>query len=281
MENAASSLPPKEPERARIPAKIRIRNLAMHYNGAPVLERVSLSVESGTFCTIVGASGCGKSTFLRLLLSQERPSSGEIYLDDAPLPDEPTPDRGIVFQRYSVFPHLSVEDNLVLAHEIARAPVTGKLFGRAKRQARDDIAETLEKIGLKSARKRYPSQLSGGMQQRLAIAQALLKKPKILLLDEPFGALDPGIRADMHALLFDIWQETAMTIFMVTHDISEAFKLGSRMLVFDKIRHDPDHPDAYGATITYDLPLNKAALPPLPDDLLSKLQTKTKENDNV
>ena len=94
------------------------------------------------------------------------------------------------------------------------------------------------------------------MQQRLAIAQSLLKQPDILLLDEPFGALDPGIRADMHELLLDLWEERGMTIFMVTHDIHEAFKLGTRMLVFDKIRHDPQAPDAFGATVTYDLPLN-------------------------
>jgi NitT/TauT family transport system ATP-binding protein len=94
------------------------------------------------------------------------------------------------------------------------------------------------------------------MQQRLAIAQALIKKPSILLLDEPFGALDPGIRLDMHELLIGLWKETGMTIFMVTHDIHEAFKLGTRLLVFDKIRHDPQAPEAYGATITYDLPLS-------------------------
>jgi NitT/TauT family transport system ATP-binding protein len=95
------------------------------------------------------------------------------------------------------------------------------------------------------------------MQQRLAIAQALVMKPKILLLDEPFGALDPGIRADMQELLTQIWEETKMTIFMVTHDINEAFRLGTRMLVFDKVRHDPTNPEAYGATITYDLPLDR------------------------
>jgi energy-coupling factor transporter ATP-binding protein EcfA2 len=99
------------------------------------------------------------------------------------------------------------------------------------------------------------------MQQRLAIAQALLKRPKILLLDEPFGALDPGIRADMQELLIELWKELGMTIFMVTHDIHEAFKLGTRVLVFDKIRHDPDAPERWGATITYDLPLDRAGVP--------------------
>ncbi|MEP0518741.1 MAG: ATP-binding cassette domain-containing protein [Hyphomicrobiales bacterium] len=230
----------------------------MEYGDNRVLERLSLTVEAGSFCTIVGASGCGKSTFLRLLLSQEVPTGGRILLDGKPLPPEPTPDRGIVFQRYSVFPHLSVEENLILAAEFERAAFTGRLIGKARTEAREAVAETLNKIGLFAAKDRFPAQLSGGMQQRLAIAQALMKRPKILLLDEPFGALDPGIRVDMHELLLGLWEEFSMTIFMVTHDIAEAFKLGTRMLVFDKVRHDPENPEAYGANVTYDLPLNRS-----------------------
>jgi NitT/TauT family transport system ATP-binding protein len=240
-----------------IPPKIELRGIVMDYGDNRVLERLSLSVDAGSFCTIVGASGCGKSTFLRLLLSQEVPSQGRILLDGAPLPPEPTPDRGIVFQRYSVFPHLTVEENLILAREFETGGFTGRLTGASRMAAREGVAETLEKIGLAAAKDRFPAQLSGGMQQRLAIAQALLKRPKILLLDEPFGALDPGIRVDMHDLLLGLWEDMSMTIFMVTHDISEAFKLGTRMLVFDKVRHDRDNPEAYGATITYDLPLYK------------------------
>lgn len=235
--------------------KIDVRQVGMNYGDTRVLERVSLTVEDGSFCTIVGASGCGKSTFLRLLLSQERATRGEILLDGEALPEEPTPDRGIVFQKYSVFPHLSVEENLILSTEFAAAPMTGRLFGAKRKEARTETTDILEKIGLTAAKDRYPTQLSGGMQQRLAIAQALLKKPKILLLDEPFGALDPGIRLDMHQLLLSLWEELNMTIFMVTHDINEAFKLGTRLLVFDKVRHDPQDPEAYGATITYDLPI--------------------------
>jgi NitT/TauT family transport system ATP-binding protein len=114
----------------------------------------------------------------------------------------------------------------------------------------------LERVGLGHALRQYPAQLSGGMQQRLAIAQALIARPRLLLLDEPFGALDPGIRKDMHALLLDLWRETGLTVFMVTHDLSEGFHLGTRLLVFDKVRHDPQAPLAYGARITYDIPLN-------------------------
>ncbi len=251
------------------PVKVSVRNLAKSYGDWTILERISLDVVEGAFCTIVGASGCGKSTFLRMLLSQEHPTRGRIEMNGKPLPNEPTPDRGVVFQRYSVFPHLTVEDNLILANEFAAAPGFGRLFGAARRQARDAVSETLQKIGLWNARRRYPAQLSGGMQQRLAIAQALLKQPEVLLLDEPFGALDPGIRLDMHELLLGLWEERGMTIFMVTHDIQEAFKLGTRMLVFDKIRHDPQAPEAYGATITYDLPLKRNAdeSPPDPGEL--------------
>ena len=231
------------------------KNIWVSYGPVSILERVSLSVEKGTFCTIVGASGCGKSTFLRLLLGQERPTRGVIEVDGQAIPGEPTPERGVVFQRYSVFPHLTVLQNLIIPAEFSAAPFSGRLFGRAKAQARDQARAMLASIGLGHAENLYPAQLSGGMQQRLAIAQALLKRPKILLLDEPFGALDPGIRADMQALLLSIWQDTGMTIFMVTHDIGEAFRLGTRLIVFDKVRHDPHLPSAYGATITYDLRL--------------------------
>jgi NitT/TauT family transport system ATP-binding protein len=99
----------------------------------------------------------------------------------------------------------------------------------------------------------YPAQLSGGMQQRLSIAQSVIVEPRILLLDEPFGALDPGLTADMHSLIVELWRANGMTVFMITHDLKEGFALGTRLLVFDKVRHDPQAPGAYGATITYDL----------------------------
>jgi NitT/TauT family transport system ATP-binding protein len=234
---------------------ISARNIRKDYGGIPVLERIRLDVEKGTFCTIVGASGCGKSTFLRILLGQETPTRGQILIDGDVLPVEPTPDRGIVFQRYSVFPHLTVHQNLMLAIDFEGAPLLARAFGARRKAAREKADDLLERIGLTQARDRYPAQLSGGMQQRLAIAQSLMKNPRILLLDEPFGALDPGVRVDMHDLLLDLWKQHGMTIFMVTHDIGEAFKLGTRLIVFDKIRHDPDFPNAYGATITYDLKL--------------------------
>ena len=233
---------------------VAIDHLWMGYDGISVLENVSLKVAAGTFVTLVGASGCGKSTFLRLLLGAEQPVRGQITVDGKPLPAEPGPDRGIVFQRYSVFPHLSCLENVLVGLEFRDAPLAGRLFGQKRRRASEQAAEMLAAVGLEGVEDALPTALSGGMQQRLAIAQALVLEPRILLLDEPFGALDPGIRLDMHGLVTRLWRERGMTVFMVTHDISEAFKLGTRVLTFDKVRRDPQAPDAYGARITYDLP---------------------------
>ncbi|HAT2610895.1 TPA: ABC transporter ATP-binding protein [Kluyvera intermedia] len=239
---------------------IEINNIWQEYGAHVVLERLNLQVKEGEFCSMVGASGCGKSTFLRLLLGQEAPSRGTILLDGKPLQAEPDRSRGVVFQRYSVFPHLSVLDNVTIGLELPNARLLGRLFGAGKREARERAVWMLQKVGLGQALDKYPAQLSGGMQQRLAIAQAFIMQPRVLLLDEPFGALDPGIRKDMHALLLQLWGETRMTVFMVTHDLSEGFNLGTRLLVFDKVRIDPHEPNAYGARITYDIPLNEARL---------------------
>jgi len=239
---------------------ITINNIWQEYGDHVVLERLNLQINEGEFCSMVGASGCGKSTFLRLLLGQEKPSKGTITLDGKPLTAEPDSRRGVVFQRYSVFPHLSVLDNVAIGIELPQSPLFGRLFGAKKRAARERAAEMLEKVGLGHALQKYPAQLSGGMQQRLAIAQAFIMQPRVLLLDEPFGALDPGIRKDMHALLLQLWGETRMTVFMVTHDLSEGFNLSTRLLVFDKVRLDPQAPNAYGARITYDIPLNETRL---------------------
>ncbi|HBC83433.1 MAG TPA: lauroyl acyltransferase [Escherichia sp.] len=239
---------------------IDINNIWQEYGNHVVLERVNLQIQQGEFCSMVGASGCGKSTFLRLLLGQERPTRGSITLDGQPLAAEPDRSRGVVFQRYSVFPHLNVLDNVAIGLELPTSPLLGRLFGSRKKVAREQAAQMLEKVGLGHALTKYPAQLSGGMQQRLAIAQAFIMQPRVLLLDEPFGALDPGIRKDMHALLLQLWSETRMTVFMVTHDLSEGFNLGTRLLVFDKVRIDPHEPNAYGARITYDIPLNEARM---------------------
>jgi NitT/TauT family transport system ATP-binding protein len=241
-------------------AAVSVRNVWKRYGDQVVLENLKLEVAEHEFVTIVGASGCGKSTFLRLLLGTEQPSSGSILIDGRPIRAEPDPTRGIVFQRYSLFPHLTALGNLVLGLELRRSRVLGRLFGARRRAAISAAAQMLEAVGLGAARDRYPAQLSGGMQQRLAIAQAVICEPRILLLDEPFGALDPGITGDMHALIRKLWSEHRMTVFMVSHDIRESFQLGTRLLTFDRLRHDPQAPEAYGASITYDIPLNRTTL---------------------
>jgi len=234
---------------------IHADNIWKRYGDNVVLERINMKVQEGEFITLVGTSGCGKSTFLKMLLGIETASSGSLTLDGRPIPTEPGLDRGIVFQQYSVFPHLTVLQNLTIARALEHSRVLARLFGAARRRAIDEAQAMLEQVGLTAAQDRYPHELSGGMRQRLAIAQALIRKPRILLLDEPFGALDPGIRSDMHELVLSLWREQKLTVFMVTHDIKEGFYLGTRLWVFDKTRHDPQAPEAYGATITYDLPV--------------------------
>ncbi len=238
---------------------VTVTDLFKYYGQRPILERVNLEVSEGEFISLVGASGCGKSTFLRMLLDQESPSRGSITVDGEPLTGEPCQTRGIVFQRYSVFPHMTVRENIVAASSFQTR--LGWLSGAGRRVARAEADSALDRIGLAHVAEQYPAALSGGMQQRLAIAQAMAAKPRILLLDEPFGALDPGTRLSMHAFLQELRAETGMTVFMVTHDLGEGFKLGDRVLVFDKPRWDPDDPEAYGATITYDFDARDGGIP--------------------
>jgi NitT/TauT family transport system ATP-binding protein len=238
---------------------LSLRNIWVEYGDKVVLEALNLDIEAGSFVSIIGPSGAGKSSLLRIVLGQEAPTRGSILLDGTPLTPECGPDRGVVFQRYSVFPHLSVLRNTLFGLECAQAPITGRLFGARRRAAVAEAEEMLTAVGLGDSLHLYPAEMSGGMQQRLAIAQALIKRPRILLLDEPFGALDPGIRADMHALITRLWSDYSLTVIMVTHDIKEAFSLGTRVLALDKRRHDPHAPNRFGATVVYDLPLNKPA----------------------
>lgn len=241
---------------------LQLKGVRKEYGETVILERIDLDIAPGEFVTLVGASGSGKSTLLRMLLGQEQPTGGEILLDGEPLPDEPSPERGIVFQRYSVFRHLTVAANVRLGLELRDGePLFGITFGAKRKEIRDRAAELIEAVGLGAAADRYPSQLSGGMQQRLALAQAIALEPPVLLLDEPFGALDPGNRGIMQELLKKLWAQVGMTVVMVTHDLPEAFTLGTRLIVLDKVREDPHAPHRYGAAITYDLPLRNDSGP--------------------
>ncbi|MEO1292357.1 MAG: ABC transporter ATP-binding protein [Pseudomonadota bacterium] len=243
--------------------EICVDNVFKSYGATPILERVNVTLPDHEFCTILGPSGAGKTTLLRILLSMEAPTKGQVRIDGVAIDEEPQPDRGVVFQRYSVFPHMTALNNVMIGPQLSGGNWFTRPMGAKRRQLRDRAAGLLEEVGLGHALEKYPSQLSGGMQQRLAIAQALIMEPKVLLLDEPFGALDQSTKRSMHQLILELWERNKMTIVMVTHDIQEAFTLGTRILMIDKWRDDPQAPEAFGSTITHDLKLDPNRRPPL------------------
>lgn len=204
-----------------------IEDLKKVYKDKVVLDDIDLAVSKGEFCTLVGPSGCGKTTLLKLILGQERPTSGRILMEGRELL-LPSDARGIVYQKYSLFPHLTILENIMLGKQL---PVSLWRSFLNKKAIRLEAMHYLESVQLAEHADKYPHQLSGGMQQRVAIAQALIMKPKILLMDEPFGALDPGTREVMQVLILDLWEQNRMTIFFVTHDLEEAVFLGTRILV--------------------------------------------------
>ncbi|MCE1244496.1 ABC transporter ATP-binding protein [Oryzomicrobium sp.] len=193
--------------------------------GETTLRRVSLEVPEGTFLTLLGPSGSGKSTLLRLIAGLEAPSGGRLAWNGVTI-DGPGIDRAVVFQNYALFPWFTVVDNV--AQAVAKAHPQAR---RAERRER--AREYLAKVGLGDAAGKYPFQLSGGMQQRAAIARALALEAPVLLMDEPFGALDPINRGKLQDLLLDVWQSTSprRTIVFVTHDVDEALYLGDRVAV--------------------------------------------------
>jgi NitT/TauT family transport system ATP-binding protein len=200
------------------------------------LERTDLEVQDNDFICILGPSGCGKSTLLRIVAGLDRPSTGQVLLDGQAV-ERAGPDRGMVFQSYTLFPWLTVRENV--------------LFGsRAKPEVADEL---IVRMGLRGFEHHYPRMLSGGMQQRTALARALANDPKILLLDEPFGALDNQTRALMQELLLGIWEADRKTVLFVTHDIDEAIFMANRVAVMSarpgriksEVRIDLQHPRHY------------------------------------
>ena len=192
------------------------------------LQDISFTIEDlpnvGELIAIVGPSGCGKSTLLRIIagLKPHFPAtSGEVLVLGKPV-REPGPDRGLVDQKYSLLPHLNVIQNVAFGL---------KLRGVARSERLDRASEWIKKVGLEGSDQKFPSELSGGMQQRVAIAATLILQPRILLMDEPFGALDPGIRLRMQELLIQLWNEQHSTVFLVTHSVEEAVYLGDRVFL--------------------------------------------------
>jgi len=208
------------------------------------VQDVSLSIAPGEFVCVLGPSGCGKSTLLGALAGHWTPSRGSIRVDDAPV-SGPHPDRGLVFQQHTLFPWKKVLDNVAFGL---------KMQGIGRKERRERARELLGLVGLAGFEDRYPVQLSGGMQQRVEIARVLINHPRVMLMDEPFGALDAQTRLKMQELLLEVWARVNTTIIFITHDIDEALFLADRILVMsprpgriiDEIRLDfprPRHPD--------------------------------------
>lgn len=185
------------------------------------LENINLHVETGEFVCIVGASGSGKSTLLRLVAGLDFPTSGVITVDDG-IVAGPGADRGMVFQKYTLYPWMTVQKNVEFGL---------KLLGISPKQRREAASYYLNIVGLSNFAKSYPKELSGGMKQRTAIARALATNPKILLMDEPFGALDIQTKENMQQFLLETWRKTGCTILMITHDVPEAVFLSQRVYV--------------------------------------------------
>jgi NitT/TauT family transport system ATP-binding protein len=212
--------------------RLELRELAKTYAGksgaVPALLPTSFSVEGGGFVTLLGPSGCGKSTALQLIAGLDAPTSGEVLLDGARVTG-PGPERGVVFQRYTLFPWLTVLENACFSAHLAR---NRSRPGTSPAAALERARSLLELMGLGDFERAYPRELSGGMQQRVAIARALTNRPKVLLMDEPFGALDAQTREEMQELMLLLHAHEQTTVLFVTHDVQEALFVSSRILVF-------------------------------------------------
>lgn len=200
---------------------------------AVALDQVNFQVHRREIMTVIGPSGCGKSTLVRILAGLESASSGRVLVDGK-LVVGPGPDRGMVFQAYTLFPWLTVLKNVMFGLSMQ---------GTGQNEARSQALQWIEMVGLEKFADSYPHQLSGGMKQRVAIARALAAKPRILLMDEPFGALDPQTRAQMQSYLLQIWQNVNITIVFITHDLDEAVLLADRICVLGAA--DEHHPGGH------------------------------------
>jgi NitT/TauT family transport system ATP-binding protein len=207
------------------PVVLEVKKLTKTFDspGGPVtaLKDIDFRVHQREFVCVIGPSGCGKSTLIRILAGLESQCSGEMLLDGRTVRG-PGPDRGMVFQGYTLFPWRTVKKNVMFGLEMA---------GRSRARAEEEARQWIDLVGLAKFENAYPHQLSGGMKQRVAIARALANQPRILLMDEPFGALDAQTRARMQAYLMEIWQNVDITVLFITHDLDEAIYLADRILV--------------------------------------------------
>jgi len=203
---------------------LRIENLEKSFGRQQVLRDVFFTVRDGEFISILGPSGCGKTTLMRIIMGLDQPSGGRLYNGDEDITALPPDKRGfsIVFQDYALFPHMTLYDNIAYGMKLRKVPAT---------QIRERVMSTLTTLRLERSVNKYPSQLSGGMQQRAAIARALVLDAKLLLLDEPFSALDALVRVDLSDELRALQCQFHITMLMVTHDLEEAFSLSDRVIL--------------------------------------------------
>jgi NitT/TauT family transport system ATP-binding protein len=202
---------------------LQVSNVCKRFGHGPqaklVLDQVSFDLHGGEFLALVGSSGSGKSTVMRLIAGLDRPTGGSISIDGQPV-RRPGSDRGMVFQKYSLYPWLTAAENVAFGMELQQRP---------RQEIRERTAYFLEVVGLADVARSLPRELSGGMQQRVAIARALAAEPKVLLLDEPFGALDIQIRESMQEFLHQLWRQTGLTALLITHDLEEALLLAGQV----------------------------------------------------
>jgi NitT/TauT family transport system ATP-binding protein len=237
------------------------------------LNDINFSTHRREFLCVVGPSGCGKSTLVRILAGLEEPSSGEVLLEGRPVV-EPGSDRGMVFQGYTLFPWLTVKKNVMFGPEVN---------GHGREQAEGEALQWLQLVGLEKFADSYPHQLSGGMKQRVAIVRALANRPRILLMDEPFGALDAQTRCRMQVHLLEIWRKIDITIVFITHDLDEAIFLADRILVLsahpgevqELIEVPVPHPRSVSQLITPEFLATKARL----EELIHQAKPHDEEED--
>ena len=203
------------------PVLLDVRKLTKTFHAHTTLDEISLQVFRREFMCVVGPSGCGKSTFIRIVAGLETPTNGDVLLAGEPV-SGPGSDRGMVFQGYTLFPWLTVKKNVMFGLELG---------SKSQSEAETEARQWIGLVGLSKFENSYPHELSGGMKQRVAIARALANKPRILLMDEPYGALDAQTRCKMQSYLMQIWKQVEVTILFVTHDLDEAILLADRILV--------------------------------------------------
>lgn len=206
---------------------LRIESLNKSFNGVTVLESINCQINEGEFISLLGPSGCGKTTLLRCIVGLIKPESGKIYLQDEDITDLPVNKRGfsIVFQDYALFPHMTLFDNVAYPLKLRKMP---------KKDIQDRVMKALSDLGIVDAAKKRPTQLSGGMQQRAAIARSLVMGSRLMLLDEPFSALDAMVKVDLSDELKSLQKKFGITMVMVTHDQIDAISLSDRILLMNK-----------------------------------------------